>query len=184
MLKSKVILLFIAGACSLAACKTDPAYDRATQAAIDDNLIKGFIAKNNIPAKNTKDGLYYQIIKGQDGTLKIDSLDTVVIHYVGRLLLDNTVLYDSTQNLIDTIASKIIFGTTIEGWRKGIPLVNPGGKIRLIVPSTMAYQNRVVSAMPGNNNMPVFLPANSILDFNIQFFRVGKFKIKTPQTQN
>jgi len=182
MLKSKSLLLIIVVACFFAACKTGPAYDKATQFAIDEALIQRYVDDSlKVPIKKSPDGLYYQIIKQGAPDVKIESvLDTVQIRYIGKVMKSG-ILYDSTATLVDSLATKFILNTAIEGWRKGIPLIGPGGQIRLIVPSTMAYQNVVVSALPAANGTPVFLPANTILDFNIRFIKL--FKYKKPQVQ-
>jgi FKBP-type peptidyl-prolyl cis-trans isomerase FkpA len=176
MLKSKIILLFIAAACSFVACKTEPEYDQAVQAAIDDKLIQEFLANNKIQAEHTKDGLYYQVIKPGTGTdpYIINDTDTIKMRYVGYTLPPNRFLYDSTQVLIDSLAPKFVFNTAIAGWQEGLKLIKPGGEIRLIIPSTLAYQNRVINAAPGPNNIARFLPANTILDFNIKLISVKK----------
>ena len=177
MLKSKIILLFIAAACSFAACKTEPAYDRAAQAAIDDDLINTFIRDAKIPATRLPSGLYYNVIKQGDGSgeIKYDPTDTIIMRYVGRRIPPNSnVVYDSTQVVTDDLAPRFIYNTAMIGWQEGLNYVRPGGTIRLIIPSTLAYQNRVVSAFPGPNNIPVFLPANTILDFNIKLIKIKK----------
>jgi FKBP-type peptidyl-prolyl cis-trans isomerase FkpA len=178
MLKSKILLLFIAAACSFAACKTEPAYDRAAQAAIDDDLIKKFIADSNIVATPLPSGLYYKVIKQGTGSgeIKYDDTDTIMMRYVGKMIPPNdNILYDSTQVALDSLAPKFIYNTTIIAWQEGLKYIRPGGTIRLIVPSTLAYQNRVVSAAPGPNGIARFLPANTILDFNIKLISVKKF---------
>ncbi|MBB5636449.1 FKBP-type peptidyl-prolyl cis-trans isomerase FkpA [Pedobacter cryoconitis] len=184
MLKSKIILLFIAAACSFAACKTDPAYDQATQAAIDDGIIKKFLADSNIVAGKTPDGLYYQVIKQGTGTSDIvyNPTDTIKLRYVGRTLPPKSIVYDSTLTLIDSLAPIFIYNTAMIGWQEGLRFIRPGGTIRLIIPSTLAYQNTVVSALPGANNTPVFLPANTILDFRIKLISVKK--VIPPKTSN
>jgi len=177
MLKSKIILLFIAAACSFAACKTEPAYDQATQAAIDEGLIKQFVDDSNIVATRSLSGLYYKVIKDGPGTgeVQYDPTDTIIMRYVGRRIPPNSnVVYDSTQTVVDSQAPSFIYNSLIIGWQEGLKYIRPGGTIRLIVPSTLAYQNRVVSAMPGPNNTAVFLPANTILDFNIKLIKVKK----------
>ena len=156
--------MLIVTVCFYAACKTDPAYNTATQLKIDDDSIAKFIVQNNILNTNkTASGLYYQIISPGTGSYVYDKVtDSVYIHYVARLLTG--VLYDSTStNLIPT---GLVLGNVIQGWQEGIPLVQPGGKdqvlqpgghIRLLVPSPLAYQNRIIGT----------LPKNSILDFDI-----------------
>ncbi|MBB6501378.1 FKBP-type peptidyl-prolyl cis-trans isomerase [Pedobacter cryoconitis] len=181
MLKSKSLLLIIVVACFFAACKTGPAYDKATQFAIDEALIQHYVDSLKLPMTKSPEGLYYQVINQGGAKVTIDpALDTVQVRYIGRVM-NSGVLYDSTATLVDSLATKFVLNTAIEGWQRGIPLIGPGGQIRLIVPSTMAYQNVVVSALPAANGTSVFLPANTILDFNIRYIKL--FKYKKPQVQ-
>ncbi|HEY0177263.1 MAG TPA: FKBP-type peptidyl-prolyl cis-trans isomerase, partial [Pedobacter sp.] len=48
-------------------------------------------------------------------------------------------------------------GEVIRGWQIGIPFIQKGGQIRLLVPSLLAYQNQ-------QNGI---IPANSVLDFTV-----------------
>jgi FKBP-type peptidyl-prolyl cis-trans isomerase FkpA len=63
----------------------------------------------------------------------------------------------------------------IQGWQQGIRLIGVGGEIRLIIPSTMAYRDRLVGTLPPttNNPLPGPLPANSILDFDIKLIAIN-----------
>jgi len=54
-------------------------------------------------------------------------------------------------------------GGLIEAWKKGIPLIKPGGKIKLYCPPTLAYGSQVVRDGAGNT----VIPANSILVFEV-----------------
>ena len=47
----------------------------------------------------------------------------------------------------------------IKGWQIGVPLLKVGGKIKLVVPSDLAYSIRTRSAK---------IPPNSILEFEIE----------------
>jgi FKBP-type peptidyl-prolyl cis-trans isomerase FkpA len=50
----------------------------------------------------------------------------------------------------------------IIGWQIGIPYIQKGGKIRLLIPSYYGYGNRAAGS----------IPANSILDFTITLSNV------------
>ena len=165
MTKSGILLVLFVAACFFAACKTDPAYDPKVQLQIDIDTIAKFIAKNNITAQKTADGLFYNITDPGTGSFSIMLEDTVMIHYVARTL--KGVVFDSTATNVDADATKFVLGNSIEGWQKGIPLLQPGGKMRLIVPSVLAYQNRVIDTS---------LVANSNLDFDIRLIKVLKKK--------
>lgn len=173
MLKSRTFWALVLLACFFMACKSDPPYDRDAQAAIDDDSIRTFLGASSSDFRRTSDGLYYQILNEPDTGVTVANLtDTVLLHYVGRYLDGR--LYDSTATQIDSIATRFVFNTAIEGWMKGIPFIKTGGRIRLIVPSTMAYQNIEAPRAPKDT-----LAANSIFDFNIRLIRVIPLKKQT-----
>lgn len=150
MFKNKILLglFLIVGAFS--SCKKDT-YNAEEQLKIDDKLIVDFIAKNGIPAIKHSSGLYYQILAPGTGSTTFMSSTNVSVNYEGRLL--NGAIFDKP-----TTTAIFPLGNLILGWQIGIPLIQKGGKIRLIVPSTLAYRN----TSPGAG-----IPANSVLDFTI-----------------
>lgn len=118
--------------------------------------ITEFIQKNNITATKHPSGLYYQIIKAGTSNSTYPSGTTITIKYVGKLL--NGTVIDDGNNVENTFQ----LAQLIEGWRIGIPLIQKGGEIRLIIPSELAYGNQATGPVP----------ANSVLDFTIQLINV------------
>jgi len=160
--------LFILGACFFAACKSDPPYDSNTQLQIEVDSIQKKLTADELVFTKTSEGLFYQIIDpGEADSIAPILTDSVTIHFAGRFFFKPTVLYDSTRTNVDTLSTKFVLANAIRGWQLGIPLIKHGGRIRLIVPSPLAYQNRVVSGA-------VVVPANSILDFEIRLIKVKK----------
>lgn len=149
------MFLFIAAA-AFAGCKKD-SYDVEKQAAIDETLIVNYLAKNNIVATRHVSGVYYQIISPGTGAIQYTANTSILAHYQG-MLLDGTIF--------ETTAGKspvqFTLGGVIAGWQIGIPLIQKGGEIRLIIPSVLAYQNTPKGS----------IPANSILDFKIELVNV------------
>lgn len=142
-------MLFLAlGAFS--SCKKED-YNPEKQLAVDDALIKDFIAKNSIVALKHSSGIYYQIIAPGTGNVNYTGATQVTVNYEGKLL---------SGSVFDKSTSAVTFslGQLISGWQIGIPLIQKGGKIRLIIPSTLAYMNQA----------RVGIPANSVLDFTIE----------------
>lgn len=129
-------------------CKKD-------QLEVDEKLIKEFIAKNNIPALRHESGLYYQIIlPGSGSTVTLNTI--VSVKYTGRLL--NGSVFDGTT----TDPATFPLANLIEGWQKGIPLIRKGGKLRLLIPSSLGYKQSGSGRIPGN----------SVLDFDIELVNV------------
>ena len=142
-------MLFLAvGAFS--SCKKEN-YDPEKQLAADDVLIKDFIAKSSIVAIKHSKGVYYQIISPGTGSVNYTGATQVTVNYEGRLL--NGSVFDKS-----TTAATFSLGGLIAGWQIGIPLIQKGGKIRLLIPSTLAYMNQVRTG----------IPENSVLDFTIE----------------
>jgi len=118
--------------------------------------ITEFIRKNNITATRHPSGLYYQVIKAGTGNSTYPSGTKITIKYVGKLL--NGTVIDDGNNVENTFQ----LAQLIEGWRIGIPLIQKGGEIRLIIPSELAYGSQATGPVP----------ANSVLDFTIQLINV------------
>ena len=153
MKKYILILSMIAGLFS-SCIKEAPPFDAAQQAADDDAAIQTFIKANNIPAIKHPSGLYYQIIT--EGTGEYPTANSAVtVNYVGRLL-DGT-KFDAGTGVTFPL-SKVI-----PGWTYGIPLVNTGGRILLLIPSALAYGN----SSPGTD-----VPPNSVLVFMIDLLSI------------
>jgi FKBP-type peptidyl-prolyl cis-trans isomerase FkpA len=159
MKKINYTLLLFCLAIGLTSCNKDLGlenFDVQGQLKKDTTAIRAYAVANNIPVvKNPEYPFFYQIIEPGSGA-EINKLSTVIVNYKG-LLLDGTV-FDQTK----TPVSIPLAPPTIEGWRLGIPLIRQGGKIRLLLPSVLAYGNRA--------NGPI--PANSVLDFFVEIVDV------------
>lgn len=123
---------------------------------------KKFIAdylKNNSAAKQTASGLVYEVIKEGTGK-KPGASDTVEVHYHGTLT--NGVVFDSSVKRNKTISFPL--NRVIRGWTEGLQLVKEGGKIKLIIPSDLAY---------GNAGAPPSIPGGATLIFEVELFKVN-----------
>lgn len=155
MMKIKQLLLLVCIAGCFTACvknntPTDN-FDVNAQLNTDTLLIRKFITDNKIPAVKDKSGIFYQIITPGTGTVSY-TLDTrVSVNYEGRLL--NGTVFDSSKGTPFNFA----LSEVIKGWQVGIPYIQKGGQIRLLIPSLLAYGNRQVGV----------IPANSVLDFTV-----------------
>ena len=103
-----------------------------------------FATANGITPITHSSGLLYQVINPGSGPTASTS-STVYITYVGKLL-DGTV-FDQQAN---ASATGWPLNQLIEGWRVGIPLIQKGGEIKLIVPSSMAYGCQKYGVIPSN----------------------------------
>lgn len=146
-----MVCLFLLG---LASCKKD--HDAAKQAKEDDAAIQAYIEKNKIDAIKHESGLYYQIIAPGEGA-NPGGTSVVEVKYVGHLL--NGSVFDQTKD--NTV--KFPLNRVIPGWTIGIPLVKPGGKIKLLLPSALGY---------GNTSPGAGIPKNAVLIFDVDLIAV------------
>jgi len=148
-----LILLLVCAVTAFTACskKTDD-FDAAAQFTKDTTAIRAFIVAKNIPAiKDAKTGLFYQVITPGTVNFAYQANSSVTVNYSGSVL-DGSVFDTSNGKPVTFVLNNLI-----QAWQIGIPLVQPGGRIRLIVPSGLGY---------GNDNNQSF-PPNSNLDFTI-----------------
>lgn len=121
--------------------------------ASEEEKIKTFIASNGITAIRHSSGIFYQIVSSGWGPAPTGS-SHVTVTFVGKLL-DGSI-FDHHSNV------KKPLNGFIEGWEIGLPLIQKGGTIRLIIPSAYAY------GCTRNGN----IPPNSVLYFEIQLLDI------------
>jgi FKBP-type peptidyl-prolyl cis-trans isomerase len=135
--------------------------------------IEKYVADKKITATPTASGLYYiEITKGKGAHAQAGQM--VKVNYTGRLL-DGTV-FDTSDEKAAKAAGTYNEGRPYEpyefqlgaqqviaGWDEAIQLMSPGGKAKLIVPSSLAY-----GPQP---NGPI--PAFSTLEFDVELVSVS-----------
>ncbi|MCZ2223543.1 MAG: FKBP-type peptidyl-prolyl cis-trans isomerase [Chitinophagales bacterium] len=115
-----------------------------------------FCTANNINYTEDASGILYEIINPGSGiTPTINS--KIFIYYQGTLL--NGTQFDAQA---DPTKTGWYLNTLIDGWQKGLPLISKGGRIKLVIPSSLAY---------GCTGSGV-IPANSPLYFDITLTEV------------
>lgn len=116
-------------------------------------LMQLYVLEQNLTVQKTSDNLWY-IIEEPGEEEKPTVSDEVRVDYVGYFR--NHCKFDSNDD--------ISFGleNLIEGWKKGIPLIGRCGRIKLIIPPSLAYGNRPPSNIP--NGEPLIFDLN-LLDF-------------------
>jgi FKBP-type peptidyl-prolyl cis-trans isomerase FkpA len=138
----KYLLLFTLFITALTSCKKDPAFDPVKQAATDDAAIQAYISANSITATKDPSAVYYQVITPGTGNYpNVNSL--ISCAYSGKLL--NGTVFDS-GNISSTALSSFV-----KGWQIGIPYINTGGRLLLIIPSALAYGNAAKGTIPANS---------------------------------
>lgn len=106
-------------------------------------------------AVKTRSGMVYQELRKGSGDAPSPS-DVVLAHYRGTLV-DGTPFDSSYER--GAQPARFPLDAVIKCWREGLPMMQVGGKARLVCPPELAYGN----AGSGTN-----IPANATLDFEIE----------------
>jgi FKBP-type peptidyl-prolyl cis-trans isomerase len=141
----KYFLLFSILIITLSACNKNQV---TAQAAVDEAKIQAYMKANNIQATKDASGIYYQVITPGTGPYPI-ATSTIKYSYTGKYL--------NGQQFDQGSSYSSVLNTTVQGFQLGIPHINAGGRLLLIVPSALGYG----SAGSGS------IPANAVLVFTI-----------------
>jgi FKBP-type peptidyl-prolyl cis-trans isomerase len=103
-------------------------------------LRENYLKAHNVTVKPTTDGLYYiEKVKGT-GKQPIKG-NKVRVLYTGTLLDGKQ--FDSSVDKNDPYEFTLGTGQVIKGWDEGIAMMKQGGKATLIIPSAIAFGDRV-----------------------------------------
>ncbi|MEJ5961526.1 FKBP-type peptidyl-prolyl cis-trans isomerase [Pedobacter immunditicola] len=133
-----------------------------TQTALDDRRIREFIAAKGI-AGMTKGpgGIYYVINAPGTAGSPINAGSVVSVNYTGKLLDGSA--FDSAT-LVDSVAIPLADPGVRTSWKKIIPMINKGGKVRFLSPSIEAYGSTGATGKEGFSS----IPPNAVLDFDVE----------------
>jgi len=106
----------------------------------------------------TASGLQYEVITKTDGA-QPSADDVVTVHYEGKLT-DGSV-FDSSIERGSPIDLPV--GAVIPGWVEGLQLMHVGEKVKLYIPSELAY---------GEQSPTPAIPANSVLVFDLELIAI------------
>jgi hypothetical protein len=127
--------------------------DSTARVTEENAIIQKAIATGKTEVKENTKGVYYKILNEGTGRPVLPT-DTVQIFYKGYLFPDGEV-FDQTAET----TRRFPLNRLIQGWQIGLPLLKTGGKIKLVIPSHLAYGIRTRSPK---------IPPNSILVFEIE----------------
>ena len=131
------------------------AYSGALNREKGENYVAEFLKEEG--AEQTESGLAYKVIEPGSEKKAVSDKDTVWVDYKGTLL-DGTV-FDQNDNINFTL------NRVIKGWSEGMKLIGEGGKVKLVIPSDLAYGEYGTGG----------IEPNSTLVFDVTLNKVGNF---------
>jgi FKBP-type peptidyl-prolyl cis-trans isomerase len=152
-----------------------PEKDTATASAIEERLIAALAPSDDLAGRQRNaiinraidqnydvyvapEGYFYEIVApGEFGQL-VEG-DIVSVHYRGSFL-DGAVFDDSHKR---GEPLRFTVGSLIPAWNLGLQKINPGGTIRILTPSALAYGADGLVNARGDT----LVPANTVLEFLI-----------------
>ena len=147
--QNKPVIDFTKNADSLSQAKRDLAQMNAAITA------RAFDTTGNVGS------IYYQILQEGAGDY-VRVTDTVTVHYKGTLLKDGSI-FDQTKEK----PARFPLQRLIKGWQIGLTKCRVGGKIKIMIPSGIAYGMRTRSKA---------IPPNSVLVFEIEVLKAEPAK--------
>jgi FKBP-type peptidyl-prolyl cis-trans isomerase len=130
-MKRNVLLAFILAPLLFTACgKTDEPCVPATVASEKAAMV-AYCTANSITYTEHASGILYEIMS-PGLTTQPTIANTVSVVYTGKLLNGNQ--FDASANPV-----RLALSGVIKGWQIGIPLIKKGGRIKMVIPSSLAY---------------------------------------------
>ncbi|MDB5010864.1 MAG: peptidylprolyl isomerase [Mucilaginibacter sp.] len=173
-----ILLLFC---CFFAACTKTSVGSLAAQnaqAAIDLKIITDYLAQNPslkatpVDSAGFNTGVYYIIKQQGSGTALFTNSTQITVADTGRLLYDGKSYTDQLFTQTNDFHPSYILSQVIRGWQLGIPQCKKGGIIRLLIPSRYAYGPNPQPNLGNALGLTNGLPANAVLDFDIQLYDI------------
>ena len=130
-MKRNVLLAFLVTPLLFTACgKTNTECVPATVASEKAAMV-AYCTANNITYTEHASGILYEVMAPGLST-QPTLANTVAVVYTGKLLNGNQ--FDASANPV-----RLALSGVIKGWQIGIPLIKKGGRIKMVIPSSLAY---------------------------------------------
>ena len=171
LLKSAILLIAVSFSFVLSSCfkSADPIED--VKKKENDAAIQAHLAKNNITAKQTADGIYYVITKTNSSGKTAVEGDLIQFQYLTSRL-------DGFKLDSSTVAKPAYspFGTVNNLWSYLATIIKEGEKVTVFLPYTMGY------GAEATTNVPAYSPIQ--LDFGIEKLRSEAEQIENFVVEN
>ncbi len=144
-MRIKILILSVIFFSLISSCSKETQGCVQNPVSAEKTAMVAFCTTNNITFTEHSSGILYQIIT--PGTGIRATLDSrIFVYYTGTLL--NGTQFDA---LADPTRSGWQLKGLVEGWQIAIPLIQKGGRIKLVIPSSLAYGCIGQGSIPGNS---------------------------------
>jgi FKBP-type peptidyl-prolyl cis-trans isomerase FkpA len=133
--------------------------DNIVAPSAEQKAVKAYLDSNYINATLNQSGFYYSIISHGSGSTP-NLCSHITVSYKGQFTNGN--VFEQESNQIFTL------GDLIDAWKKGLPLIQSGGEIKLYIPPSLGYGSAGLKDTSGNE----IVPPNSILVFDIDLLDI------------
>lgn len=126
-----LVIALLAGSCikNETGC---PAVDKKAPAS-EKQAIKDYLTNNSITANEDGSGVFYSIENYGTGNFPT-TCSSIEVTFDGYLTNGN--IFEFGDNKVLNLQHML------PGWRIGVPFIKPGGKIKLYLPPSLAYEHR------------------------------------------
>ena len=134
--------------------------------ASEKSMVTAYLVANSISnsVELGNSGMFY-VIDVPGSSAKPGMCNFVAVKYVGKY--ENGTVFDQTTG---TSTASFKLGLLIEGWKRGIPLVGAGGKVRLYIPPTLGYGP---AGIFNSSTGAYTIPPNALLIFDVELVSIS-----------
>lgn len=110
----------------------------------DSTVLLKYAADSSIKTTWDSSGMYYQILDTGNSNRPVFS-SNITVNYIGRLM--SGAVFDSASN--SNLAGAGLYNLIL-GWRIAMPKIGVGGRIKMLIPSALAWGCTGYGPVPGN----------------------------------
>lgn len=149
------IFIFAALSCG----KTETSGCQPATVAAEKPAMVAYCTANAINYTEHSSGILYEIVT--QGTGAAPALtNKIYVTYTGKLL-SGTIFDQGTTPATSPTSAPWYLSGMIDGWKIALPLLKKGGKMKMVIPSSLAYGCSGYSSIP--SNAPLYFEV-SLLD--------------------
>lgn len=144
-MRTKTLIIIVAMFATIfMSCKKDEGLD-PDQLAAEQELLDEYIRENYPDAVPTESGLYYIELEEGDGKQAFERAQ-ISAYYTGWLIEGRQ--FDSNRANAEPNEFVLHESYVIKGWVEGVAKMKEGGRAILIIPSTLAYEDKQQGIIP------------------------------------